>query len=91
MAVVPSTVTIDALTKVLGEGFPLLQAVAYLSSAQAEGLSAEVAVLAPSVFASQVAAPFFAGACLLAAIVTVTVRSKATEQREDSYAALLQA
>jgi len=88
----PSTVTIEHLTKKLGESFPLLQGVAYLSEKQVEGLS-EVEPVDASLSSSAIACVLFAvisfvaGSGALAAIF----HRKPTSSHDDSYAILIQA
>ncbi|CAE8611393.1 unnamed protein product [Polarella glacialis] len=88
----PSTVTIEHLTKKLGESFPLLQAIKYLNGEQVVDLS-EVEPVNVSLSSYTSACALFAAISCVAGsgALAAIFHRKSTNSRDDSYAALIQA
>ncbi|CAE8611397.1 unnamed protein product [Polarella glacialis] len=88
----PSTVTIEHLTKKLGESFPLLQAIKYLNGEQVVDLSEVEPVNASLSSYTSACALFAAISCVAGSGALAAIfHRKSTNSRDDSYAALIQA
>ncbi|CAE8611398.1 unnamed protein product [Polarella glacialis] len=87
-----STVTIEHLTKKLGESFPLLQAIKYLSGERVVDLSEVEPVEASLSSYTSACALFAAISCVAGSGALAAIfHRKSTNSRDDSYAALMQA